>query len=343
MAKSDDFNSIRANIEAGNFAPVYLLHGDEGYFIDKITDMLLDRVLTADERDFNLFQYFSADVENLGEVVSVCRRYPMFGERQLVLLREAQMLKQNVSLTKYEQLEAYLAHPLQSTIFVITMKGKKADSRARWVKQIQEAGGVVFESKRVPDYELTKFLPGFLKETGMKFEPDAIQMLADYIGSDLSRLMSEVDKLRLSAGGHAVTSALVAKHIGISKEFNPFELVNAVAIKDFKKCELIRRYFAQNPKDNPIQVTLSVLFTFFSNLMLSHYATDKSVNGLMREVGMNFPQAKTMVEAMRRYNAWKAMSNISLIREYDAQQKGAREAFMPDDEALKELLYLLMH
>ncbi|MCR5395001.1 MAG: DNA polymerase III subunit delta [Bacteroidales bacterium] len=343
MAKSDDFNTIRANIEAGTFAPVYLLHGDEGYFIDRITDMLLDRVLTAEERDFNLFQYYAADVENLGEVVSACRRYPMFGERQLVLLREAQMLKQNVTLTKYEQLEAYLAHPLESTVFVITMKGKKADSRARWVKQIQAAGGVVFESKRVPDYELPKFLPGFLRETGMTFEPDAIQMLADYIGSDLARLMSEMDKLRLSIGNHPVTTAAIAQHIGISKEFNPFELVNAVAVKDFKRCEIIRRYFAQNPKDNPIQITLSVLFTFFSNLMLAHYAQDKSLNGLMREVGMSYPQAKVMVEALRRYNAWKAMSAISLIREYDAQQKGARNAVMPDDEALKELLYKLMH
>lgn len=343
MAKSEDFSTICADIQAGKFAPVYLLHGEEGYFIDRITELLLDRVLTDEEKDFNLTQVYGADVQNLGDVVSTCRRYPMMAERQLVLLREAQVLKQNVELTKLEQLEAYLSHPLESTVFVITYKGKKVDARSRWVKQIQECGGVVFESKRIPDYELGKFLPGFLKTTGLQFEDSAIQMLADYIGSDLARLSSEIDKLKLNLQGNRVTCDLVATHIGISKEFNPFELVNAVAIKDFHKCELIRRYFAQNPKNNPIQVTISVLFSFFTNVMLAHYAQDKSVNGLMKEVGMNYPQAKIMVDALKRYNAWAAMRNISILRDYDARQKGARGVTVPDDEALQELLYKLMH
>ena len=343
MAKTQDFSSICADIRAGHFAKVYLLEGEEGYFIDRITDLLLQHVLTDEEKDFNLTQIYGADVLNLGDVIDSCRRYPMMAERQLVLLREAQVLKQNVELTRYEQLETYLAHPLDSTVFVITFKGKKADARARWVKMIQDCGGIIFESKRIADYELPRFLPGFLQETGLRFDPDAIQMLCDYIGSDLSRLMSEVDKLRLNMTDNHVTAALIASHIGISKEFNPFELVNAVAVKDFYKCELIRRYFAQNPKSNPIQVTISVLFTFFANVMLAHYAKDKTTNGLMREVGMNYPQAKLMVDAMKRYNAWIAMRNISVLRDYDARQKGARGVIIPDDEALQELLYKLMH
>lgn len=343
MAKSEDFSTICADIKAGKFAPVYLLHGEEGYFIDQITDLLLEHVLTDEEKDFNLTQIYSADVQNLGDVVSTCRRYPMMAERQLVLLREAQVLKQNVEMTKLEQLETYLAHPLDTTVFVITYKGKKVDARAKWVKQIVECGGVLFESKRIPDYELPKFLPGFLKSTGLQFEDSAIQMLADYIGSDLSRLTSEIEKLKLSLQGNRVTASMVASHIGISKEFNPFELVNAVAVKDARKCELIRRYFAQNPKANPIQITISVLFTFFSNVMLAHYAPEKSLNGYMRDIGMNYPQAKLMVEATKRYNAWTAMRNISLLRDYDARQKGARDVTVPDDEALKELLYKLMH
>lgn len=343
MAKTEDFSTICSAIQAGKFAPVYLLHGEEGYFIDRITELLLDHVLTDEEKDFNLTQVYGSDVQNLGEIVSACRRYPMMAERQLVLLREAQVLKQNVELTKLEQLESYLAHPLDSTVFVITYKGKKVDGRSRWVKLAQECGGVVFESKRVPDYELPKFLPGFLRTTGLQFDDSAIQMLADYIGSDLARLTSEIDKLKLNLKDTRVTSNLVAAHIGISKEFNPFELVNAVAVKDFYKCELIRRYFAQNPKNNPIQVTISVLFSFFTNVMLAHYAQDKSVNGLMREVGMNFPQAKLMVDALKRYNAWVAMRNISILRDYDARQKGARGVTVPDDEALQELLYKLMH
>lgn len=343
MAKTEDFSTICADIKAGHFAPVYLLHGEEGYFIDRITDLLLEHVLTDEEKDFNLTQCYGADITNLGDVISACRRYPMMSERQLVMLREAQVLKQNAELTKLEQLETYLNHPLESTVFVITYKGKKADGRAAWVKQIQKVGGVVFESKRVAEYELPKFLPGFLRETGLQFDDSAIQMIAEYIGSDLSRMMSEIEKLKLNIQDKRVTRDLIAAHIGISKDFNVFELVNAIAIKDFRRCELIRRYFAQNPKNNPIQATLSVLFTFFSNIMLAHYATDKSVNGLMRELGMAYPQAKVVVDAMKRYNAWKTMQNIALIRDYDARQKGARGVSIPDDEALQELLYKLMH
>lgn len=343
MAK-EDYTTICADIRAHRFAPVYLLHGDEGYYIDQITNLLLEHVLTEEEKDFNLTQVFGADVTNLGDVVSSCRRYPMMADRQLVLLREAQVLKQNAELTRFEQLEAYLSHPLESTIFVITLKGKKADARSAWVKQIQKAGGVVFESKRVPDYELVKSLPGILQNTGLHFDDAAVQLLADYIGSDLSRLMSEIEKLKLNLTEPRVTAQLVAQHIGVSKEFNSFELVNAVAVKDFYKCELIRRYFAQNPKANPIQITISVLFSFFTNVMLSHYAKDKSINGLMREIqGMTYPQAKNMVEALKRYNAWVAMRNISILRDYDARQKGARGVTIPDDEALQELLYKLMH
>lgn len=343
MAKQD-YNSIRTDIEQGRIAPVYVLHGDESYFIDSLTDLLLDRVLTDEEKDFNLTQMYGADIQNLGDVVTACRRYPMMAERQLVLLREVQALDQRRSLTSLEVLEAYTSHPLDSTVFVITCKTKKLDGRQRWLKQVQEHGGVVFESKRIPDYELPKFLPGFLRSTGLQFDDRAIQMLSDYIGADLGRMMAEIDKLRLNMGDDKrVTSQLIAEHIGISKDYNVFELVSAVANRDFRKCELIRRYFAQNPKANPIQITLSVLFNFFRNLMLAHYATDKSVNGLMREIGLSFPQAKELAPAMKQYNAWKAMTNISVIRDYDARQKGARGANLPDDEALQELLYKLMH
>lgn len=343
MAKAD-YSSIRNDIMQGHIAPIYVLHGDESYFIDSLTDLLLDRVLTDEEKDFNLTQMYGADVQNLGDVVTACRRYPMMAERQMVVLREVQALDQRKSLTSLDLLEAYTSHPLDSTVLVITCKTKKIDSRQRWMKQVQECGGVVFESKRIPDYELSKFLPSFLAQTGLKFDARAIQMLAEYIGSDISRLMTEIDKLKINLGENAVIDArVVAEHIGISKDYNVFELVSAIANRDFRKCELIRRHFAQNPKANPIQVTISVLFTFFRNVMLAHYAADKSLNGLMREIGLSYPQAKELVTAIKQYNAWKAMSNVAIIREYDARQKGARGAAIDDDEAMKELLYKLMH
>ncbi|MBQ0056691.1 MAG: DNA polymerase III subunit delta [Bacteroidales bacterium] len=345
MAKSADYQSIRTDIEHGIFAPIYILHGDESFFIDQLTDLLLDKVLTDEEKDFNLTQMYGADILNLGDVVTTCRRYPMMAERQLVLLREVQALDQRKSLTSLDVLEAYTSHPLVSTVFVITCKSKKLDARQRWLKQAAENGAVIFESKRMRDYEFVKFLPGFLKTTGLSFDEKAIQMINDYIGADLSRMMAEIDKLRLNLkdGNTKVTAEMIANHIGVSKDFNSFELVSAVAQRDFRKCEIIRRYFAQNPKSNPIQVTMSVLFNFFSNVMLSHYAQDKSLNGLMREVGLNFPQAKEMTSAMKIYSATKAMNNIAIIREFDARQKGARGANLPDDEALQELLYRLMH
>lgn len=342
--KSADFNSILSDIKAGVYAPVYLLHGEESYFIDQLTDALLDTVLTEDEKDFNLTQFYGADIENLGDVVATCRRYPMMAEHQLVMLREAQVIDQRKNLTNFEQLELYLQQPLESTVFVITYKNKKVDSRLKWVKMVDAAGGVVFESKRYRDYELPKVLPDLLKNTGLTFDADAVQLLCDYIGADLSRMMAEIEKLKVNIGnGKKVDKAMVAANIGISKDYNNFELVSAVAARDFKKMELIRRYFVQNPKQNPVQATLSVLFTFFSNIMLAQYSTDKSLNGLMSSLSLSYPQAKEIVPALKIYNAWKAMQNITLIRDYDARLKGARQETLSDEEALKELLFKLTH
>lgn len=342
--KAVDFQSIRHDIQSGQFAPVYLLHGEESYFIDQLTDALLSNVLTDDEKDFNLTQFYGADIENLGDVVATCRRYPMMAERQLVLLREAQVIDQRKNLTNFDQLELYLQQPLDSTVLVITYKNKKVDSRLKWVKMVESVGGIVFESKRYRDYELPKILPDLLKDTGLTFDADAVQLLCDYIGSDLSRMMAEIDKLKVNLGtAKKVDKALVAANIGISKDYNNFELISAVAARDFKKMELIRRYFVQNPKNNPIQATIAVLFTFFTNIMLAHYSPDKSLNGLMSSLGLSYPQAKEIVPALKIYNAWKAMQNITLLREFDARLKGARPEPIADEEALKELLFKLTH
>ena len=341
--KTVDYESLRADIEVGRLAPVYLLHGEETYFIDELTELLLNTVLTEEEKDFNLTQMYGADVQNLGDVIAACRRFPMMAERQMVLLREAQMLDQRRSLLQFDQLELYLQQPLESTVFVITYSGKKIDSRLKWVKMVETCGGVVFESKRFRDYELPKVLSGYLSRTGLRFDADAQQLLIDYVGSDLAQMMAEIEKLKVSVAGGHVTKGDVAEHIGISKEYNNYELISAVAQRDFRKCEMIRRYFVQNAKKNPIQLTLSVLFNFFTNIMLAHYSPDKTVNGLMASLSLSYPQAKEIAPALRIYNGWKAMQNIALIREYDARLKGARGETLPDSEALQELLYKLMH
>lgn len=338
-AKKQDFASICEDIRQGQFAPVYLLHGEESYFIDQITELLLENVLTEEEKDFNLTQFYGADVDNIGEVVSACRRYPMMSERQMVMLREIQSFDNRGQ--QLDNLSLYIEHPLESTVFVMVCKTKTLSGKLP--KLISEKGGVVFESKKIREYELAKVVEPYIAAKGLKIDQNALRILCESIGADLSRMFHEIDKLRLTIKGNKITSDDVTKHIGISKDFNTWELQSAIGAKDFLKVEMIRRYFAANPKASPLVVTLSVLFGFFTNLMLAHYCKDKSVNGLMAELKMSYPQAKDMTAALKNYNAWKTMANISLIREYDARCKGARDVSLSDTEALQELLYQLMH
>lgn len=338
-AKKQDFSSICNDISKQVFAPVYLLHGEESFFIDKIAKLLYENTLTEDERDFNLTQFYGADLTDMVEVISACRRYPMMAERQVVFLNELQAF--NNRSRAIESLSLYLEHPLESTIFVIIYKTKKMTGDIP--KLIADKGGVVFYSEKVRDYMLPKVVKPYIEEKGFTIDEKALEFLCNCIGSDLSRMFHEIDKLKLNIQGNKITQADIAKHIGVSKDFNVWELQSAIGAKDFHKVEMIRKYFAANPKASPLVVTLSVLFGFFSNLMLAHYCQDKSVNGLMDRLKLSYPAAKDMVVAMKNYNAWKTMSNISVIRDYDAKCKGAREVSLSDADALQELLYNIMN
>lgn len=338
--KTDDFSPIKADITAGRFAPVYLLHGEESYYIDLLTQLLLDHVLTDEEKDFNLSQYYGSDCQ-IPEVISACRRYPMMAERQLVLLREVQSV--NKQQVKLDDLCLYLEHPLESTVLVITCKTQTLTGATQLLKLCKKVG-VVYQSDKIRDYELPKMLPGLLKQAGMDAEFKAVDLLCNFIGSDISRLMHEVDKLKLSMQGRTkITDQDVFNHVGISKEYNVYELQSAIANRDVLKVETIRRYFAQNPKAGPSQMVISSLFGYFSNLMLAHYSPDKSQNGLMSNVGCSYPAAKDLLAGLKIYNAWKTMNNISILRDFDARSKGGRGGTTPDPELLKELFYQLMH
>lgn len=338
-AKKQDFSSICNDIQQGRFAPVYLLHGEETYFIDRIAELLLQHTLTEDEKDFNLTQFYGADLVDMVDVISACRRYPMMAERQVVVLNELQAFDNRGK--RIENLSLYIEHPLDSTIFVIIYKTKKMTGEIP--KLITENGGVVFASEKIRDYMLPKVVKPYIEEAGLKIDDNALDLLCNCIGSDLSRMFHEIDKLKLNLTTNKVTKDDVAKHIGVSKEFNVWELQTAIGAKDFYKVDLIRRYFAANPKASPMVVTLSVIFNFFTNLMLAHYCQDKSVNGLMEKLRISYPAAKDMTIALRNYSAWKTMNNISIIRDYDAKCKGARKVSLSDAEALQELLYNIMH
>ena len=313
--------------------------GEESYFIDLITDAIIEHALTDDERDFNQTIMYGADVANYGVVVNAAKRYPMMALRQLVVVKEAQQIP------NIEMLSFYLKQPLNSTILVInhkhgTVKGKKILSE---IEQV----GVLYESKKLYDNQLPTFINSYVAESGRTIEPKAMQMLADFIGSDLNRLTSELDKLRISMGesNKRITPDDLERNVGVSKDFNNFELLNAIVTRNVYKATQIVNYFERNPKSNPMVVTISVLFGFFANLMIAYFATDKSEQGLMQELKLRSTfQARDYITALRSYNAFKCIEIIALLRQYDARSKGiGTTSNTTEGEMLRELVFKIMH
>lgn len=341
MAKKDanQYLEILRDIRNKNFKPIYFLMGEESYFIDLITEAIIANALTDDERDFNQTIIYGADVANYGVVVNAAKRYPMMAPRQLVVVKEAQQIP-NIEMLSY-----YLKQPLASTILVInhkhgTVKGKKI------LSEIEQAG-ILYESKKLYDNQLPAFINNYVTDSGRTIEPKAMQMLADYIGSDLIRLTSELDKLRISMGekNKRITPDDIERNVGVSKDYNNFELLNAIVTRDAHKANQIVNYFERNPKNNPLVVTISVLFGFFSNLLISYFAQDKSEQGLMQELKLRSTfQARDYITAMRNYNAFKCIDIIALIRQYDARSKGiGATANTSEGEMLREMVFKIMH
>lgn len=341
MAKKDanEYLAILRDVRSGNFKPVYFLMGEESYFIDLITEAIIKHALTDDERDFNQTVMYGADVANYGIVVNAAKRYPMMAPRQLVVVKEAQQIP-NIEMLSY-----YLKQPLNTTVLVInhkhgTVKGKKLLSE---IEQV----GVVYESKRLYDSQLPAFINSYVSEGGCTIENKAMQMLADYIGSDLNRLTGELDKLRIAMGeGRThITPDDVERNVGVSKDYNNFELLNAIVTRNVFKANRIVNYFERNQRSNPLVVTISVLFGFFSNLMIAYFAADKSEQGLMQELKLRSTfQARDYVAAMRQYNAFKCIDVIALLRQYDARSKGiGSTSNTTEGELLRELVFKIIH
>ncbi|MDH6354037.1 DNA polymerase-3 subunit delta [Dysgonomonas sp. PH5-45] len=333
-----NFDHLRKDIQERKFRPVYLFMGDEPYYIDELTDLLVDTVLPEEERDFNQTILYGMETD-VAQVVTLCRSFPMMSDYQLVVVKEAQNLK------KIEELEVYVKNPLASTILILNYKNGNLDKRKKLYAEI-EKNGVVFESKKIPEYKLPAFIQSYFTMKGLGIDQKSSQMLTDFVGNDLSRLVNELEKLLLSLpeGEKRITADLIERNVGISKDFNNFELLKAVIERNTFKANRIADYFEKNPKNNPLIVTLVVLFNFFSNLMVCYWAKDKSENGIASELGFRNPyQAKDYVAALRSYNAFKSMEVISLLRAYDAKCKGVNNASVGDGELLKELLFKIMH
>jgi len=339
-AKNVSFDSIMADLEARRFAPVYYLMGEESYYIDKISDYIAEHVLQPEERDFNQTVLFGSDV-TASQVADYARRYPMMSEYQVIIVKEAQNIKQT------EALEKYFKQPLASTILVICHKNGNVDGRKReYVKAIQSAG-VLFESKKLRDRDLPVFIENYLRTRNVSIDAKSTQIIADSIGADLSRLSSELDKviLSLSEQNRRVTPQVVEDQIGVSKEFNGFELRDAIVNRNVFKANQIIKYFDENPKAGNIYAFLPLLFNYFQNLMIAYYApNNKSQEAVAEWLELrNSWAAKDYMIGMRNYTGTKVMQIIGKIREIDAKSKGLDNPNTPPGELMKELIFYILH
>lgn len=332
------FEQIKAEIKARKYKPVYLFMGDEPYYIDELTNLLTESVLPEDERDFNQHILYGMETD-VKSVITLARGYPMMSDHQLIVIKEAQ------NLGKIEELEVYVKNPLSTTILVLNYKNGSLDKRKKLYNEIDKYG-VVMESKKISDYKIPAFISSYIQSKNLTIDPKSAQMLSDYLGNDLSKITNEIAKLLIAipAGQRQITADLIEENIGISKDFNNFELLNAIINKNIFKVNQIADYFEKNPKNNPMIMTMAVLFNFFSNLMICYWAKNKTEQGIAAELGLRNPyQAKDYVIALKNYNAFKCMGIISLLRIYDAKSKGVDNSSAPDGELLKELLYKITH
>lgn len=340
MAKKENtFEEICRDIVAKKFQPVYILMGEEPFFMDRITDLLLENVLSESEKDFNQMIMYGADTD-AAMIINAARRFPMMSEYQLVVVREAQLVRDIELLTNY------VKSPLKSTVLVINYKYKTLDRR-KTLASATDKTGILFESKKIPDYKMPAFIVSFMQQRSIGIDPKAAQMLSDFLGNDLSRLNKELDKLALilpEKVAKRITPELIEQNIGISKEYNNFELIKALAVKDVLKANRIAQYFEKNPKSNPIQMTLPVIFNYFSNLLICYYTKDRSETGIMTALGLRGTfQVKDYMTGLRNYPAMKVFNLISDIRTTDARSKGVESTSVSDADLLKELLYKILH
>lgn len=321
---------IISDITRGNIAPVYFLMGEEPYYIDGISDFIEDSVLSEEEKGFNQMILYGRDV-TIDDIIGNAKRYPMMAERQVVIVKEAQELSRTI-----DNLTSYVEQPQQSTVLVICYKYKKLDARKKLAKAIQK-NGVLFESKKLYENQVPDWIRRVLAGKGYTITPKAAQMLTEFLGNDLGKINNELQKLQLILKpGAQITPQHIEENIGISKDFNNFELQSAIGSKDIKKAFTIVQYFGQNPKNHPLVMTIALLYSFFSKLMRFHAL--KNPAHAAKELGISPYFVSDYEVAARNYPMKKVSLIISAIRETDMKSKGVGAANVPQGDLLKELL-----
>lgn len=335
------YRDALTEIRKAKFSPVYILMGEEPYYLDLIVKELEKRVVAETDRDFNTFIYYGADAR-LDVVVASAQQYPMMSERQLVILKEAQAMDK--AKTSLEKLEGYVSHPTKTTVFALVFKGDNLNATSKLMKAASASGAVVVKSPKVPDWNLDRVAKDYCQSRGYTIEPKAAAMLAEFIGNDLGTLFGEIEKLiiTLPEGNKSLTAELIERNVGISKDYNNFELQRAIAHKDYAKAMRIATFFAANPKKNPIAMTNALLFGYFSRLAIAAMSRDKSQSALTSLLGLKNPKALDEIyTSLRLYSPDAILRAISAIRDADAKSKGIG-SMQKEHEILKELLFNIM-
>ena len=332
-----EVKNIIANIKKGIIAPIYFLMGEEPYFIDVVANYLEKHLLEEDQKGFDQLVLYGQDV-TVPTIIDYARRFPMMAERQLIIIKEAQNLRASI-----EQLVPYVENPTASTVLVFCYKYEKLDARKKLLKTLKNRGCVVMETKKLYESEvISTFLPDVFKKKHLSIQLKATQMLVDFLGNDLSRIENEVNKLALIVPANTeVTPDIIEKNIGISKEFNNFELKSAFATNDKVKIARIIKHFAENPKDNPLVVTLTVLYGFFQKLLIYHSLTDVSDKNVMAATKATFFDVKDLRSAAQHYPMKKVSAIMAGLREIDVKSKGVGAASTTPADLLKELMMIM--
>ena len=315
----------------GVFKPIYWLEGEEDYYIDKGINYAENHILTESESSFNLTVFYGRDA-NWADVVNACRRYPMFAERQVVLLKEAQHMRD------IEKLESYVEHPLASTVFVVSYKDKKVDGRTKFAKLLKEKGNLI-TTKKIYDNQLPEWTQELLESKGLSITPKGLALLVDHVGNDLTRIENEIEKISVNlAKRKTINEEDIEEFIGVSKEFNVFELQAALAKKDLAKAIRIIQYFEANPKAAPIQLVLPSLYGFFSKVFMIYGAASKDEKSVAAAIGVNPFFVKDYLQAATIYNYEGVEKVLLLLHHYNLKSVGINDTGTPDASLLKEMV-----
>ena len=327
---------ILSDWKKGTFKPVYWLEGDEPFFIDILINYAERKILNANEAGFNLTVFYGKDAE-WATIMNACRRYPMFAERQVVILKEAQQMRD------LEKQEPYIENPLASTVFIVSYKEKKVDGRSKLAKTLKQKSEF-FSTKKLYDNQLPEWTNQMVQQHGLSISQRALTILVDHIGNDLSRIQNEIEKLEVNLGSRKnITEDDIENYIGVSKEFNVFEMQDAIAKKNFSKAIRIVQYFEANPKAAPIQMLLPALYNFFSKVFMIFGAGSNDEKAVASSLGINPYFIKDYMLAARSYNFTGVENVLLLLHEYNLRSLGIRDAGTTDAGLMKEMIFKIMN